>query len=58
MGKYKTCGQIFGQTPEDMEELHAALSAAGYEFAYIMPQSATIIKEVVTLEEPNEQSES
>lgn len=56
MAKYKTCGQIFGQTPEDMEELHAALSAAGYEFAYIMPQSATIIKEEPDAELGNEEN--
>ena len=57
MAKLKTCGNIFGQTPEDMEELHDALSEAGYEFAYITPQSATIVKEIQTEGEEQDGSE-
>lgn len=54
----KTIGNIYAQTQEEMENMHEVLSNAGYDFAYITPQSATIVKEVVTLEKSNEQSES
>jgi mevalonate pyrophosphate decarboxylase len=57
MAKFKTCGNIFGQTPEDMEEMHSVMSAAGYEFAYITPQSATLIKEIQTEGETQNGSE-
>ncbi len=47
----KACGQVFGQTKEDMDELYEVLNSAGYDFAYITPQNATIVKEVQTLVE-------
>lgn len=54
----KTCGNIYSQSLDEMEAMHEVLGAAGYDFAYITPQSATIVKEVVTLEEQNGQSDS
>lgn len=54
----KACGQIFGQTQEDMADLYEVLSDAGYDFAYITQNNATIVKEVQTLEGTNGQSEN
>ena len=49
----KTCGNIYSQSQEEMEEMHGAMAAAGYDFAYLNPLSATIVKKVVSLEENN-----
>lgn len=54
----KTCGNISSTSQEEMETMHEALLAAGYDFAYITPQMATIVREVTTLEERNGQSEN
>ena len=47
-----TYGQVFAQTKERMEELENALNNAGFQFAYLNQQTATIIKEV-----PDEQKD-
>ena len=51
----KVFGTLYGNSPEGFEAMKAVLEADGFEIAYVNEVNGTVIKEVETLHESNNQ---
>ena len=53
---FKVCGNLYGQTKVDFEEMRQVLEASGYQVAYQSEIGGVVIKEMPDIEgDANEQ---